>query len=141
MINSIISAISNAIYDTFGDGYEIYKESVEQGLNEPCFLISNVSRKNNQFLSCRYKEANLFTVQYFPSTTNIRQECNDVAERLENCLELIQCDGNLVRGTNINSQIVDDILNFSVNYDYFTIKASDNADMMEDISITQHERN
>lgn len=37
MTNDIISAICKALYQVFGAEYKIYKESVEQGLEEPCF--------------------------------------------------------------------------------------------------------
>lgn len=36
MIDKIIDAISTTIYAEFGDDYEIYTESIEQGLKEPC---------------------------------------------------------------------------------------------------------
>ena len=39
MINEIIDGISVAINTEFGDDYEIYTESIEQGLEEPCFSI------------------------------------------------------------------------------------------------------
>ena len=39
MINKIIDGISVAINSEFGDPYEIYTESIEQGLVEPCFSI------------------------------------------------------------------------------------------------------
>lgn len=38
MINSIIESISISLNAEFGDEYTTYTESVEQGLNEPCFF-------------------------------------------------------------------------------------------------------
>lgn len=38
MLNEIITGISQKLNATFGDGYEIYENDVEQGLEEPCFL-------------------------------------------------------------------------------------------------------
>ena len=40
MINSIIEAISISLNAEFGDDYTTYTESIEQGLNKPCFLCS-----------------------------------------------------------------------------------------------------
>lgn len=136
MINSIISGISVSIFEEFGEGYEIYTERVEQGLKEPCFLISSLSQSSKQFFSSRYKKDNLFTVQYFPSTDEIKAECNDVAERLNSCLEWININGDLIRGTNINSQITDDVLHTTVSYNFFAVsKSKDNVDVMSDYSV------
>ena len=136
MINSIISGISVSIFEEFGEGYEIYTERVEQGLKEPCFLISSLSQSSKQFFASRYKKDNLFTVQYFPSTDEIKAECNDVAERLNGCLEWININGDLIRGTNINSQITDDVLHTTVSYNFFAVsKSKDNVDVMSDYSV------
>lgn len=45
MLNEIIKGISMALNAAFGDGYEIYQNDVEQGLQEPCFLIAVCNRK------------------------------------------------------------------------------------------------
>lgn len=135
MINAIISAISASIYDEFGGGYEIYKEKIEQGLKEPCFLLNSLSQSSKQFFSARYKKNNLFSIQYFPSTNEVKAECNDVAERLNNCLEWIDVNGDLIRGTNSNSEVQDDILNYSINYNVFTISKSKNDELISEYSI------
>ena len=54
MINKIIDGISVAINAEFGDDYEIYTESVEQGLNEPCFSILCLNPTNEQFLAFHF---------------------------------------------------------------------------------------
>lgn len=136
MINSIKSAISTSLFEEFGEDYEIYTEKVEQGLKEPCFLISSLNQSSTQFFSARYKKNNLFSVQYFPSTNEIKAECNDVAERLNDCLEWITVGDDLVRGTNINSQLVDDVLHASVTYNYFAVsKAENDVDTMDEYSV------
>ena len=143
MINSIISAISKALYSEFGEGYEIYTEKIEQGLSEPCFFISSLTQNSSQFFSSRYKKNNLFSIQYFPSSQEIKAECNDVAERLNECLEWIEVDGDLIRGTNLSSEIADDVLNFTLNYNFFAVSKSNNdVDTMEEFGFnTNVERN
>ena len=66
MINKIIDGISVAINAEFGYDYEIYTESVEQGLNEPCFSILCLNPTNEQFLGRRYFRNNQFCIHYFP---------------------------------------------------------------------------
>lgn len=138
MVNEIISSISEVIYAEFGDKYEIYKESVKQGLNEPCFLISCINPKSEQFLGTRYFSTNQFSIQFFGTGTYA--ECNDVAEQLFETLEYITVDDDLIRGTscsvNINSD--DYILSFFVNYDTFMHKKAENQEYMEEYSYEQN---
>lgn len=131
MINKITDGISVAINSEFGDSYEIYTESMEQGLKEPCFSIVCLNPTIEQFLGKRYFRTNQFCIHYFPSSKEQRSECNSVYERLFSALETITVDGDLIRGTSITSEYVDGVLNFFVNYDLFVYKEVDAEPLME----------
>ena len=131
MINEIIDGISVAINTEFGDDYEIYTEDIEQGLKEPCFSILCLNPTVEQFLGKRYFRTNQFCIHYFPKSNERRSECNAVAERLFNCLEIITVGGDLIRGTSLHFEISDDVLSFFVNYDLFAYKNEDEAEHME----------
>lgn len=134
MINSIIESISISLNAEFGDDYTIYTESVEQGLNEPCFFIFCLNPTNRVFLGKRYFRENGFCLQYLPADKDqAREECNAVAERLYSCLEYITVTGDLVRGTKMSYEVIDGVLNFFVNYDLFFYKST-SSDAMEEIS-------
>lgn len=136
MINKIIDAISISINSEFGDNYEIYTESIEQGLKEPCFSIFCLNPTNELFRNKRYFRTNQFCIQYFPSTDEPKAECNAVLERLYDCLELItikvdELTGDLTRGSRMKGEVVDGVLNFFVNYDMFVYKVEDKTPMEE----------
>lgn len=134
MISSIIKGISVAINTEFGDGYTIYTESIEQGLKEPCFFISCLSPTNKVFFGERYFRTNQMCIQYIPTNTSVeKEECNAVVERLFNCLEYITVGEDPVRGSKMNSEIVDGILNFFVNYDLFIMKLKNEEVAMNEI--------
>ena len=134
MINSIIASISISLNAEFGDEYTTYTESVEQGLNEPCFFPFCLNPTNRVFLGKRYFRENQFCIQYFPAEKDrAKEECNAVAERLFSCLEYITVTGDLVRGTKMKYEVVDGVLNFFVNYDLFVYKAAA-SDAMDEIS-------
>lgn len=137
MINKIISAISNAIYLEFGDEYEIYTENVEQGLKEPCFSIFCINPSIRQFFDKRYKTTNLFNILYFPKNSEPESEINDVRERLYNCLEYINDGSDVLRGTDMNTQTIDEVLHFFVNYNFFIKKEIESDDMEGMNSITK----
>lgn len=133
MINKIIDGISVAINSEFGDLYEIYTESIEQGLIEPCFSILCLNPTVNQVLGKRYFRTNQFCIHYFPSSNEKQSECYAVIDRLVNALEIITVDGDQCRGTDIHSEVVDNVLSFFVNYDMYVYKETEVEPNMEDL--------
>lgn len=130
-VNLIIEAIATALNGEFGEEYTVYAEDVKQGLSEPCFFISCINpsdrqlmgNANRHFLAARYYRENRFCIQYFPlEENNGRQESYDKAERLFGCLEEINADGDIIRGTDMNFEYTDGILSFFVSYNFFVYK-------------------
>lgn len=134
MINKIIDGISIAINSEFGEDYEIYTESVEQGLVEPAFSILCLNPTINQVLGKRYFRTHQFCIHYFPSSNEKKSECHAVTERLMDALEFITVDGDLCRGTDIHSELVDDVLSFFVNYNLYVYKEEPTAPAMETVT-------
>ena len=133
MINDIINGICVAINKQFGDEYEIYTESVEQGFQEPCFSIVCLNPTINQVISKRYFRENQFCIHYFPKTREKRFECHQVSDRLFDALECITVTNDSILGTNIYSEIVDGVLSFFVNYDMYVYKNEDEKENMESV--------
>lgn len=132
MINKIIDGISVAINSEFGDEYEIYTESVEQGLTEPCFSIVCLNPTINQTLGKRYFRTNQFCIHYFPSSNIVSAECFSAMEKLISALEHITVDGDLCRGTEMRGEVIDGVLSFFVNYDMYVYKVETPEPTMED---------
>jgi hypothetical protein len=137
MINKIIDGISISLNAEFGDDYKIYTESIEQGLKEPCFSIVCVNPTNELFRGKKYFRKNLFCIQYFPKGEDKRSECMDVLERMFDCLEVIKAGEDLQRGTSMHGEVVDQVLNFFVNYDMFVYKV-ESTDAMETMDLTSN---
>ena len=137
MIQEIINGISIAINNAFGDDYDIYTESIEQGFKEPCFFINMITSQNVKFLGTKYLKENLFCIQYFPKNDDTNEECMSVLEKMYSCLELITIDSDLSRGTEMRGEIIDGVLNFFVNYDMFVYKTR-TVDEMEILDLTSN---
>lgn len=133
-VNSIIDGICKALSEEFGDEYEIYTEEVQQDLTAPCFSVIMLKPSINQFLKNRYYRVNSFCIHYFPSSDEPLQEIRDIQERLMDCLEYITVAADTIRGTNMNSEISDDVLLFFVNYDMFVYKQNQNEPAMETLN-------
>ena len=130
-VNLIIEAIATALNGEFGEEYTVYAEEVKQGLSEPCFFVSCINpsdrqlmgNANRHFLAARYYRENRFCIQYFSlDENNGRRESYDKAERLFGCLEEINADGDIIRGTDMNFEYTDGILSFFVSYNFFVYK-------------------
>ena len=134
MINKIIDGICIAINSEFGNDYEIYTETTEQGLTEPCFSVVCINPASEQFLGKRYFRTNQFCIHYFPSTSNKKMECYSVLERLMNSLELITVNDEAIRGTAMHGEVIEGVLNFFVNYDMFVYKKQEKEPVMEDVA-------
>ncbi len=132
MINHIIAGISIALDEEFGDAYEIHMEEIKQDLKEPCFFISCLNPTMERFMGKRYFRRNQFCIQYFPSTDSMQAECHDVAERMLWKLEQILVSEEPIRGTKMKYEVVDEVLNFFVNYDMFIYRAEE-IDLMDTI--------
>lgn len=134
MINKILIGMSQALYVEFGENYNIYTESIEQGLDVPCFLITNIVHTHNAKLCNRYQDNNSFMVQYFPlSNTDALYEIHDVVSRLENVLEWISVDTSKVRGTNMESKVDNGVLNFQVDYNVRSVKRTEEEERMNNL--------
>lgn len=131
MINSIIEAISVSLNMEFGDRYEIHMEDIKQGLKEPCFFIMSLNPSKESYPGKRNFRESPFVIQYFPESENVRKECNETAERMMYCLEYITITGEErpTRGTDMKYEIVDGVLNFFINYDFFTIMPETDTSM------------
>lgn len=123
MIDEIVKGISRAIFEAFGEEYTIYKDDVQQHLNEPCFYILHLRGTSDQKSPTRYFRHHLFNIHYFPkSDTHTKSEMRSVGDKLFLSLEYINVLDNLCRGTKMSYEIIDDVLHFFVSYDMFVIK-------------------
>lgn len=128
-IGAITSAVSTAVYNAFGDDYEIYTDRVTQGLHEPCFLVSCLSGMRGVDLGRRYSRTAQFSVQYFPRVEGDSTEINEVLERLLETLETIEADGCLLHGKDITGTPHDGMLTVTASYDGFVLREETLPDM------------
>lgn len=130
MLNEIIKGISMALNAAFGDGYEIYQNDVEQGLKEPCFLIAVLQPEITPMLGRRFIKRNPFDIQYFPTNPRNNAEMFTVAETMMEALDFITLpSGDLLHGTSVNYEIVDNVLHFFVNYNLPMIRPAEETYM------------
>lgn len=139
MVNDLIDGISVKLNQVFGGGVRIYSESVKQGLKEPCFFIAVLNPTQSPMIGTRYFREHPFDIHYFPSKDGGNQEIQDVASKLFDALEYVTLlNGDLVRGTEMHYEKVDDVLHFFVKYNMFVYKQVEKADPMGILTVNNN---
>ena len=128
MVNSILTAISQTLDSVFN--CPIHADAIEQCLKTPCFLITPLIQSDKHIINERYQKDIHFVIQYFPKGKHYHLECNEVAEKLTDALcELQTADGIIRAVGEMEAEIVDGVLNFTVHYKPFVIRVrKDNED-------------
>ena len=144
MIDGIIKAISKALDDEFNaesDAYEIYDEEIKQDLQEPAFFIQSLNPSTDLFLGKRYLKHVHILIQYFPKSADYQAECNSMGEKLYWIVEWITCNGDdkPIRGSQMHYEVVDGVLNFFVDYEFFVRKVEESVPM-ETLELKQIEK-
>lgn len=134
-IQELIDAIAEALFQKFGSNKKIYTEKVEQGLKTPCFLIRCLNPTKNLHLGRCYKRTNQFAIQYISSTAEAYEECVSIMEELFECLEYVIISGKPIRGMDLHGEITDGTLTFTVNYDGFVLKETEEQPDMEGLKV------
>jgi len=135
MLNEILDGITDALYEEFGDDYNIYIEEEEQSVQEPCFFVNLLETSNFKKIMGRYYSTNSYCITYYPKTEQQAREenvyydpnveCNTVTDRLTECLEYITLNSGVVlHGTEIKAKVSNKILSFFVDYDCITKNAT-----------------
>lgn len=134
MVNDIIDGIVIKIDSLFGDDSTIYTESIEQDFDEPCFYVRMLKASGKLIQNNRYFLEHSFDVHYFPGTADKNAEIHGIADKLYS-LEYITSGSSLHRGTKMNYEIVDEVLHFYVQYNYFAILTQEEVEKMQTVKV------
>jgi hypothetical protein len=130
LINEIIKGVSMKLNATFGTGYKIYQNDVEQGLEEPCFFIVVLKPDISLLQKNRFMNRNPLDIQYFPTSGRNNSEMFMMAGDLMECLEFITLpNGDVLHGTSMSYEVEDGVLHFFVNFNLTLRRPSEETSM------------
>ena len=133
MLNEIVNGIGLKLSKSF-NGIDIHKEELEQGFEEPCFFIQLLNPNEKQVLGNRYKQKIDLDIQYFPKNEDDNWELMEMAQKLNNTLELIKTEeGDLLRGLDRNSQFIDGNLHYFITFKPFIRKVGEEEPFMGEL--------
>lgn len=134
IVNKFIDGITVALHTEFGDEYKYYVEDVEQNVSYPCFVVGMLNPLIRSKSTVKYDRTMPVVIHYFTDKENTLDAKKDdwaIAERLIESLEYLSIDGLLFRGENIEWEIVEDVLEFFITYN-FEIRKYEDPIYMED---------
>ena len=133
VINPIIAGISIKINELFGDGYKIYDNNVNQGMEKPCFFINFLDGEESRQIGLEirsYLDTLHFDITGFAENDD-RATLNDMIDKLYD-LEYIKLEnGILVRADKMKPKIEDAVLHFFIDYIVFVNKKDDESIKMD----------
>ena len=135
MVQKIIDGIIAAIRTKYDTSYDIYTESIEQGLIEPCFSVLCLNVTDQPHVGSRRSRGYLFNISYFPSGDEPIAECLEVLENLYDLLSLINVGDAKMHSTEISGTIVDGVLQVQATYTPFLLVSNDTEDGMEEVEV------
>ena len=135
MVNSILTAVTKQLGTTFGTSYRYYVENVEQGLQKPCFTVDLLIPLQRSRSPILYDRTMPLVIHYFSgSEKDLKKDCYSMAEQIVECLEYLPFETTKLRGENISWQIVDDVLQIFVTYEFMTKRVEENGVLMETLT-------
>lgn len=133
IVDDIITGISIKLNELFNGKYAIYFDTVNQGLLTPCFIIRKISSEVKQLLKGRKVFYNYFCISFVSSSSNdFSRDIIDTEELLLANMEFIESKtGERYFGTGINTEVVDGVLHFFINYNCTVREIIKNEHMQE----------
>lgn len=128
-MNDVRNAVIAALYQRF-PAVPIYGEDISQGLTEPCFYVKLFPTQHDQSLNRRYRRTHTFDIHYFPEPIQPYKDMHDMSEALTDVLELVPFGTGLLRGSGMNTEIIDGVLHFGVEYTVNLVRPPTSAQNM-----------
>lgn len=129
-VQSVVGGVVRAIRGVFPD-YEVYVEEVEQGLCPPCFSVICGEPFAERVVGRRFFRRFDVCVYFYPKDREIYSGAGQIWDKLMPALELISVEGDLVRGEDLSTKIVDGVMVFCVSYGAFVYEVNDAPAMGE----------
>ena len=129
-MNDLKDAISITL-DTEFPNADIHTENIKQGFQEPCFFIKVLTSNLDREVGRRYKKHMYLDIHYFSDSEEVNRDCENIASRLNELLDYINVRGSLLRSRNKHHEIVDGVLHFFLEFNYFMMKEKDIVPIMK----------
>lgn len=133
----LIDAISIRLDEIFDGKYAIYLETVEQGLNTPCFFIKPVRSEDENMISNRKYQYHDFDIIFIPDDENTcRSLFVEVTDKLFDSFDMLEVNDTTVPTFERTIDVVNNVLHFGVKFKLYGYKDVPEEEMQETMDIS-----
>ncbi|SDR81778.1 hypothetical protein SAMN05444162_0113 [Paenibacillaceae bacterium GAS479] len=126
-VNDVKDGVVRALVARWPD-WAVYDEPIQQGLQEPCFRVQLLPVGQASGIGRRRVRSHSVAVAYFGHSDEDR---HSVGADLLEALERIDTGSGLATGSGMQYQIVDDVLQMSVQYSIHLMRADAQPQRMQ----------
>lgn len=117
----IISAITSQLAKVFREdakAWNCYIEEQNQHFLRPAFFVKQVLMTQNKLMANNYERFYRMRIMWFPelNSNRKRNQCLAMGEKLLEAFLMLELKNYPVRGAEFETEIIDEVLHFSVTY-------------------------
>lgn len=137
MIEEVLNGICDALHEVFPDS-EVYPNGGMQKIVPGAFSIQMLPYIPERLIGDRWNIRTKWCIYYFPKDEyHLQTELAETEWALTRALDTIPYEDGLTRGSDMNGEISDGALAFTVSFN-FTVIAKNETVLME--TLTQHQK-
>ncbi len=138
MERSIANGIAESLYKEFGDKYNIYTESIEQGLKRPCFFILHKGTKYNFLPMNRCIAYYEFEIDLIINE-KLNQNINSVAQNVFNAVKTVECSDGYINAFDLQLENKEGSYKFKAVYGMSGRFGEGRYELMEKLDLIEGE--
>ena len=117
----IISAITSQLAKVFREdakAWNCYIEEQNQHFLRPAFFVKQVLMTQNKLMANNYERFYRMRIMWFPelNSNRKRNQCLAMGEKLLEAFLMLELENYPVRGEEFETEIIEEVLHFSVTY-------------------------
>ena len=117
----IISAITSQLAKVFREdakAWNCYVEEQNQHFLRPAFFVKQVFMTQNKLMANNYERFYRMRIMWFPelNSNRKRNQCLAMGEKLLEAFLMLELENYPVRGEEFETEIIEEVLHFSVTY-------------------------
>ena len=118
LITSAMTAQLAKVFREDAKAWNCYIEEQNQHFLRPAFFVKQVLMSQNKLMATNYERFYRMRIMWFPElNSNLkRKQCLAIGEKLLEAFLMLELENYPVRGSEFETEIIDEVLHFSVTY-------------------------
>ena len=118
LITSAMTAQLAKVFREDAKAWNCYIEEQNQHFLRPAFFVKQVLMSQNKLMANNYERFYRMRIMWFPelNANRKRNQCLAIGEKLLEAFLMLELENYPVRGSEFETEIIDEVLHFSVTY-------------------------